>query len=233
MSISPALDIYNPASAAGVGVELAATSSALAERVHEAGAIADLVAYERAVQDRRSIGEAIKRVQEFFSPIKTMAHRLHKAICEREATILEPLERADTERREAIRLYHDEDRRQRHEQEQRIAEAQRQEREAHAAREAAALETAGEHAAAAAVLAETIATPPPVVALPDQTKGIASFRRTYHWRFIGENRINGERLLPREYMIADEKKIGAYARAMKGTGSIPGIEFFFRDEPVR
>jgi len=233
MTPAPALDIYNPASAHGVGVELAATSSALAERVHEAGAIVDLITLDRAVRDRQSIGDAIKRVQEFFSPIKTMAHRLHKAICEREATILEPLEHADNERREAIRRYKAAEDARRRDEESRIAEAQRRDRDAIAANEAAALESAGEHAAAAAVIAETIATPPPVVVLPDATKGIAKFTRRYLWRYKGNNALTATPLIPREYMIPDEKKIGAYARAMKGTGQIAGIDFYYVDDPIR
>jgi hypothetical protein len=231
---APTLDVYNPSSAAGVGVELAAASTSLAATVRANGPhVLDLAALEQAVHDRQAIGDALKRVEEFFAPIKQMAHQLHKAICAREATIREPLERADKERQEAIRLYKAVEDRKRRDVEERLArEAQRQ-REQDAAREAAALETAGEHAAAAAVIAETIATPAPVVALPDPTKGIAKFTRRYLWRPIGDNRLNAERLIPREYLTIDEKKIGAYARAMKGTGSIPGIEFYYVDDPIR
>jgi len=230
---APALDVYNPASAHGVGVELAAASTSLAASVRANGPVTDLVALNDAVKDRQAIGDALKRVEEFFAPIKTMAHQLHKAICAREAAIREPLEAADKERRDAIRLYKEEADRVRRAEEQRIAEAQRQAREQDAAREAAALESAGEHAAAAAVLEETIATPPPVVALPDTTKGVAKFARRWLWRYEHNNALTAFAKIPREYLKVDEQKIGAYYRAMKGTGVIPGTESYYVDDPIR
>ena len=224
---APTLDIYNPASAAGVGVELAATSTSLAATVRANGAILDLVSLEQAVRDRQQLGEMIKRVEEFFAPVVTLAHQLHKGLLARKQTILDPLEAADAERRDAIRVFKAAEDQRRRDEEQRLADAQRTEREQAAAREAAALESAGEHDAAEAVLAETIATPPAVVVLPDATKGIAKFVRRYGYR------IKDERLIPRDFLLPDEKKIGAYARAMKGTGMIPGVEFFHQDDPVR
>jgi hypothetical protein len=32
--------------------------------------------------------------------------------------------------------------------------------------------------------------------------------------------------IPRDYMMPDEKKIGAYARSMKSKASMPGVEFY-------
>jgi hypothetical protein len=224
---APTLDVYNPASAAGVGVELAATSTSLAATVRANGAVVDLVSLDRAVKDRQAIGNAIAQTEVFFAPLVASAHQLHKAILARKQTILDPLEAADAERRQAISAFKAAEDQRRRDEEQRLADAQRTEREAIAAREAAALESAGEHDAAAAVMAETIATPPAVVVLPDATKGIAKFVRRYGYR------IKDERLIPRDFLLPDEKKIGAYARAMKGTGMIPGVEFFHQDDPVR
>jgi len=39
--------------------------------------------------------------------------------------------------------------------------------------------------------------------------------------------------LPIEFLTADEKKIGAYVRSMKGSGAIPGVDIFYIDEPNR
>ena len=41
------------------------------------------------------------------------------------------------------------------------------------------------------------------------------------------------KLLPREFLIPDEKKIGAYARSMKGSGAIPGVDIYYVDDPTR
>ena len=67
-----------------VGAELAVTSLSLVDRL---GAIevTDRASLEQAVLDRQQIGEATKRVQEFFRPLKQMADRLHKALCEQPA----------------------------------------------------------------------------------------------------------------------------------------------------
>ena len=98
---------------------------------------------------------------------------------------------------------------------------------------------------AAAVLAEAIAAPAPVVVLPDATKAVdgLKFVRRWLWRYAGGPAdlkqtppavlARTMQLIPREYLCVDEKKVGAIARSSKGTIKIPGIEIYFVDEPVR
>jgi hypothetical protein len=76
---------------------------------------------------------------------------------------------------------------------------------------------------------EALTAPAPVVVLPDTTKTVEGLKFTRRWLW----RVTQERLVPREYLCLDDKKIGAYARAMKGSGQIPGIEIYFVDDPVR
>jgi len=52
-----------------------------------------------------------------------------------------------------------------------------------------------------------------------KTKGIST--RT-NWKF----RIVAENLIPREYLVPDEKKLGEIARTEKGGVSIAGVEFY-------
>jgi hypothetical protein len=40
-------------------------------------------------------------------------------------------------------------------------------------------------------------------------------------------------IIPRDFCCVDDVKLGAYARAMKGSGTVPGIEFYHVDDPVR
>lgn len=42
------------------------------------------------------------------------------------------------------------------------------------------------------------------------------------WTF----RVTDPALVPREFLTVDEKALAAYARAKKGTASVPGVEFF-------
>jgi hypothetical protein len=213
-----------------VGADLASNTQALAARL--AGArVTDLVTLDQAVGDRQQIADAQKRVAEFFKPLKAAAHAAWKLLCQRESEVLAPLNDRDGELREAIRLYKVAEDRRRADEERALAEQARTERERVAAIEAAAHEAAGEPELGALVLAEAIAAPSPVVVLPDATKAIAGlkFTRRWLWRFAP----NGEALVPREFLIPDERKIGGYVRSMKGSGHIPGIEIYFVDDPVR
>jgi hypothetical protein len=213
-----------------VGADLAANTESLAARL--AGArVVDLPTLHQAVFDRQQIADAQKRVAEFFKPLKTAAHHAWKLLCERESAVLAPLDARDLELREAIRVFKVEEDRRRADEERARAEAARVERERIAAIEAAAHEAAGENELAALVLDEAIAAPAPVVVLPDATKAIAGlkFTRRWLWRYA----TNGEALIPREFLIPDEKKIGGYVRSMKASGQIPGVEIYFVDDPVR
>jgi hypothetical protein len=174
-----------------------------------------------------------------------MAHKLHQALCDQESEILRPLQRLDALKRSAIAAFknrEDEDRRQR---ERAEAEQLRRQREETAAREAAALEAEGEHATAAAVIEEAITAPAPVVVLPDTTRTVEGlhFTRRWCWRYAGgpadvrntppDVLARALAMLPASFLMIDEKKIGAYARSMKASARVPGIEFYAVDDPRR
>src|SRR5882724_276818 len=96
------IDFIDPSKANGVGTELATTTTSLVSRLSTTPAvIRDTAGLEQAVLDRQTIGDAIKRVEEFFAPFKQMAHRLHKALCDRESEILTPLRKVDGDKRTA------------------------------------------------------------------------------------------------------------------------------------
>jgi len=242
------LDFNQPESAKHVGAEIEGTALALVSRLIDERPIADVVAFEQVAEDRRQIGDAIKRVEEFFAPFKKMAYDLHRALCGRESSILGPLQTLDVVKREQMRRFKAEQDRIREAEERRQADEQRQREQARAAAEAAALETSGDHELAAAVIEEAIAAPAPVVALPDVTKGLASFTRRWHWKFSGGPKLDPKdlvkktpplivarsmALIPREYLCVDVVKVNAYVTAMKGTAKIPGLDIFYTDDPNR
>jgi len=77
--------------------------------------------------------------------------------------------------------------------------------------------------------------PAPVVNLPtlkQQVEGLKT-RTEYRWRYTNNDKAAAEKIIPRSFMTADEKKIGAMAKAAKGTLTVPGIEFFAEEVPVR
>jgi hypothetical protein len=218
----------------------------------QTGELLGSIEYERFIADGdpeftwvppKDEWDAIKRVEEFFKPLKAMADQLHKALCSREREILEPLRSADVAKVDAIKRYHLTEQRERQRRQDAEAEARRRDDQDRAAIEAARLEEQGEHALAAAVVEEAIAAPTPVVVYPDPVAAVVSFTRRWKWKYQhGPADITKTppqlvaralALVPKEFLCLDEKKVGAYARSMKTTGHIPGIDIYAVDEPNR
>jgi hypothetical protein len=206
-------------------------------------AVTDVVSLERAVLVRTAIGEKMKAIQETLAPPKSWAYKLHRWFCDLESAATAPYEHLDTYERAQISDFKQAQDRIREARERELADERRRADEARAAAEAAALERSGEHEMAAAVMEEAIAAPQPVVALPDVTRGVASFTRRWTWRYAGGPKdvkqtppqilARTMALIPREFLCVDEAKIGTYARSMKGSGKIPGIEIYYVDDPRR
>lgn len=227
-----------------VGDELRDDALQLVQRIGN-DPLQSTVDLEQAVIDRELIGGAIRRVEQFFGPLKKMAYDLHRAICDRENAIAKPLRALDKQRAGAISAYKALRDRERDEREQALSEQRRREAEAHAAAEAAQLEARGQPELAAAVVAEAIAAPAPAVSLPDETKSVEGlkFRRRWLWRYVGGPAdvsatpapivARTLAIIPREFLTLDEVKLNGYARAMKSAGKIPGIEIYSVDDPVR
>lgn len=243
MATTTPIDITNPESARGVGGELETTTRALATRLRDVS-IADDRDLAQAVSDRQQIGEAIKRVVEYFAPLKGTAYKLWKTLCDRESEVRQPLETLDAAIADAMRGYKREQDRIRDERERAIADEQRRAQQADAAAEAAALEAQGDHELAAAVLDTAIAAPAPVVVLPDTTKAAGlKTRRRWCWKFAGGPAdlkrtppalvARTMAIIPREYTTIDDKKIGAYVRSMRESARIPGIDVYYVDDPIR
>jgi hypothetical protein len=227
------------------GTELELTAQALSQQLGTALVIRSTADLEQAVIDRRTIGDAITRVETFFAPLKQMAYKLHATLCDRERTILAPLRAVDTTRRTAISDYKAAQDAARREQELVLAAQAQREEQARAAAEAAALEGAGHRELADAVLAEAINAPAPIVTVRDETADVAglNFRRRWLWRYAGGPKdvtatppqviARTMKLIPREFLMIDTRKVGAYAKAMKTAANIPGIEIYSVDDPVR
>jgi hypothetical protein len=244
MPTAKVIDFNDAQAVATTGGDLADTSMSLAQRLRVC-TITDTASLQQAVDDRQTIAAALATIENYFGPLIAMAHKLHKALCDRRSEIAEPLRRVDVVKRAAISEYKDDEDRRRRQQERAEAERQRQDDHDRATAAAAALEQSGERELAASVIAAALEAPPPVVVLPDSTKQVdgLKFRRRYLWRYAGGPKDIKDTppavmartlaICYRDFLCIDESKVGAYARGMKGTGTIPGIEFYHVDDPVR
>jgi hypothetical protein len=147
---------------------------------------------------------------------------------------VEWLDKAEALLKNAVNVFNAEQRKRQAEAEaeRRRLETEERERQAEAQRQAEALLVQAEDAApeqaevleAQAEALQEVAKPLalPVTFIPEKTKG-ASTRQ--NWKF----RIVDPAYIPREYLMIDEKKLGAYAKAMKASASVPGVEFYPED----
>jgi hypothetical protein len=211
-----------------LGTEYEADGQALVRRF-EGYVVATVADCQQAVNDRQEVATRIAKVRAFFAPMKTAAHALHKAICARENAVVGPFEQVDAGLRKGIQAFTQAEQQRIRAEEQRLAEERRREDQARVLAEAAALEQAGESAMAEAVVEQAIAAPVTTVVLPTVKSQVVGLKTRTEYGF----RITNEKLIPREYMTVDEKKIGAVARAMKCTTTVPGIEFYSSEVPVR
>jgi hypothetical protein len=198
----------------------------------EGAAVTDAFSYQRVGERLVDVATHRKDVEAWFKPLKDWFYRAHRMVCDREAEVLAPLRRFETDGKNNRLRLEQEDARRRREEEQRLAEEARRVEQERLQREAQLLEQRGELELAAQVLEEAIVVQPPVMTVASTlpaTKGISS-RENWKWRSIGgdtpQNRARSEKLVPREYMCIDEKKLNAYAKAHGASARIPGIEFY-------
>jgi hypothetical protein len=180
----------------------------------------------------RVVASLCKEATEWFRPMKQAAANAHKEICAKENSVIQPLEEAKRYLSTQIGVFDTQMEARRREEEARLQEEARKHAQAEAKRladeqaiaDAIELEAAGDTKGAAAVLANPVPLAvyvPPVViprAVP-KSEGVSS---SQVWKF----RITNVDLIPREYMIPDEKAIGQVARALKNKTNIPGIEVY-------
>jgi hypothetical protein len=189
--------------------------------------VTDMATLAQANTVRKAIGEKQKAIQAQLAKPKQWAFGLHKWFCTLESAALAPLTMLDNFERAQITSFNDEMTRVRQAREQAIAEARRLADQARATAEAAALERAGEHRLAAAVVEEAIAAPTPVVVLQNEVKAVQSFRRRWTFEIVDESEV------PRDFCVVDTVRLGRYATAMKDSAKVPGVRFFYVDDPVR
>lgn len=191
----------------------------------------DQPSLDRANGFLKSVKALAARIAETFDPQISKAYELHRSLLAEKKKFTAPLEEAERIAKRTIAGYLAEEDRKRRE-----AEAERARIEAEARAEAdkklRAVEKAeakGNFAKAEALAQEAVNVmeakieEAPVVPDAPVATGL-SLRKV--WKF----RIKDAALLPREYLIPDEVKIGRVVRALKGDAKIPGVSVYSEDD---
>lgn len=160
---------------------------------------------------------AEKKVIDFFKPLKDAAHKLHKTICDRETTALQPIRTTILAIDASARTWRRAEEQKWQVEEARLREEARQAEEARRLSEALALDAAGHTQAADVVLEQAAAVPTPVIVLASSTPVIAgqSFVKVWKWRPIGGDRAAAVRLVPREYLDLNDAALTAVVKGRK------------------
>jgi hypothetical protein len=170
----------------------------------------------------KGIKGAMKRVVDFFKPTKQAQDEAKRRIIEAERKLLDPLTEAESLAKRAMLSFQ--------QAEQRRAEDERRRLQAEADEKARRERDALEKKAAAAKKPETqekyteaaAAVVAPVVHVATVAPRVAGVTTKKVWTF----QVTDAALVPRDFLIIDEKKLGQYARAMKEGATVAGVRFY-------
>lgn len=170
--------------------------------------------YVRYIKTRR------KKITELFREAKQASDHAHKTIVATEKKEDIPAAQAEMIVKDKMAVWRAEEERKRRAEEQRLRAIAQKEEEDRRLAEAARLEAEGKQQQAEAIIGAPVTAP--VVVVPTQVPKVAGVSTTIHWKF----RIFDPAMIPPEYMMPDEKKIGAYARSMRAAAQMQGVEFY-------
>ena len=183
--------------------------------------------YEAAGEFGKLLKQKAAEVTGFFKPMKDSAYQAHKAVCDREKAMLEPLRNAEKTIKKTMGEYVMEQERIRREAEEAARRAAEEERE-RKLKEAMALEAAGDKEGAEAAVEEAVvmdeatgySVPAPV---KPKVSGVSTSK---DWEITGIDtakvpvNFNGMELRP-----VDQAAVMRLIRASKGSIAIPGIAY--------
>lgn len=183
--------------------------------------VTDVTTYTAAGNLWKAIKDMMKEVADTFDPLIEAAHVSHKKALEKKAKFYQPLDLASRSIKKLMSDYDSEQERIRKAEEERLQKIAQKEAEDRRLQEAIEAEKAGKNEEAAAIIETPVTVAPVVVAKATPKMEGGPVYRTI-WKF----RIKNAALIPREYLIVDEVKIGGLVRSMKSAVSIPGIEVY-------
>ncbi len=167
----------------------------------------------------RTVKSARKKLADELKEPVSQAYRAHQSIVALRKRHDSPLASAETIVKRKVVDYQNEQNRLRRAEEQRRQDELRKREEEKRLEAAQELENAGHSADADVVLAEPIVVPPVVMPTAPKPEGVSE-------RTIWKYRVYAEELMPRDFLIPDDRKLGDLARATRGGALIPGVEFY-------
>lgn len=182
-------------------------------------------------QDYLNAGEFLKglkslqkKISDFMKPIVKSAYDNWKTAKDKENSLLQPVTQAESIIKSKIISFQQEQERKRREEEERLRELQRKEAEKLAKKAEKEMAKGNEEKAEELQQqAEMTKTITPIVESTVQKVNGISTKKIWKFRIVDVN------LIPREYMIPNEKMLGEVARATKGTLKVEGVEFYSED----
>ena len=179
--------------------------------------------YTRAGQILLTIKDIRKKIENTFKPIKQKMDAAKKEVLDQEKLADKPLAEAEAYIKPLIATYNAEQEKSRKAEEDRLRKIAEDEEKERRLKEAVAAEQSGNQEEAEVIIEAPVYVPPVVV--PKAVPKVSGVSFTKQWKF----RIVDEKQIPREYLKADEIKIGGVVRATKGSIQIPGIEIYSED----
>ena len=194
--------------------------------------VSSIIVHDQATLDAANdflheVDATLGRIGETFDPQIARAHELHKSLIAEKKKFTEPLELAKkvVGKRVADHVAVVKEKRREAERLRLVAEEEARKLAEKAVDKAGKLEAGGNGNKAAKVIEEAhdkveaiMATAPEI---PDEAD-TAGLTIREDWKFS----IVDAALIPREYLIPDEKKIGRIVRALKGDANIPGVRAY-------
>jgi hypothetical protein len=176
--------------------------------------------------DLREISDELKQIKTLYNCLDTERKTATKPLDESKKKIMdwfrspmERLEKAENTRKQAILAFQREQERIRLEAERKLqAEADKKRQEA--LQKAEAVREAGKDDKAEKYIEKAAAIVAPILA-PTVEK-VAGISTKKVWKY----RVTDTALIPREYLIVNDKMLGEVARATKGALKVSGVEFY-------
>ncbi|HCU25404.1 MAG TPA: hypothetical protein DF383_10315 [Deltaproteobacteria bacterium] len=182
--------------------------------------ITDTNTYTKAGELLLAIKDLRKEIDATFDPIVKKAHEAHKEAVAQKKKVEAPLAEAEGIIKPRIAAYQAEQERIRREEEARLREEARKREEEERLALALEAEKEGMPEVAEEILEVPAFVPPPVV--PSSTPKVSGISTRTVWK----HRIINADLLPRQYLMPDEKALAAHGRALGSRAKVPGVEFY-------
>ena len=191
--------------------------------------VKDSETYTTAATEMKGGKAMIKKIKDFFKPLKSKANEAHKAITQKERETLAPVEEFCKKIQGKMIAFQSEQDRIRREEEARIREEQRKREEEAKIAEAAEAEAAGDVELAEQIIMEPVAVAPVVV--PKKTPDVqgVSYRETWKAevvdalalvKFVADNPTWAH------LITVNTRELNNLARSQKTAMKIPGVRAY-------